>query len=905
MNVKRYAYIALILLVILSVSVVSAADNQANDIISADDKDEIILDEAIDEDVSNINNYDDEILTTENDLEPISEDTSTYSELSNEIGSGGNIELQHKYYTYDSGSTIQITTPGVINGNGAVIDMAGSTIQAFNITASDVTIKNLTIQNANYDDSGGAICFTSSASSCTVENCNFTNNTAGHGGALYFQKTGEVTNCNFTDNNAKHYGGAVSFGRWGSYGNVTNCTFTNNTAHFGGALYFQETGVLTNCNFVKNSADRGGGIFSNGWYTSADTCIFKTDSDKNNVNVVNFPPTLNVDNFTTVFNSGEKITFDLKTNISSLPVTDGNISISIYCKNNDSLVGNYICLSGEEWAVELPVGSYYAIYNTEYIGFEAINRTITITLPDIQYYANVTSVTSNNKTINITAKSNIPDNLFMDAKLLFILPNSDEVTANYSADGTWWAVYTFDDYGDHEVKASYTGYDGVIINNATISIRSDVPINVEDIVIDFGAAANVVVSVPDTINGQKISISVNETSKDVTVENGEAKVEFDALNVGEYLITVEYLGDDRNAANSTTAKLTVNKADSTLAVDNVALDYGESINLTAIAEGATGIAAKIDGKDATVDGYVITIPSLEVGEHTLTVTTIADANHNPVTKTATITVNKLKTKLTASAVTTTYNVAKNLVITLKDSQGKALSGVQLTVNLNGAKKYTTDKKGQVKINVAKLVPKSYTAKISFAGDKNYKAASTTAKVTVKKINTKIAAKAKTFKYEDKTKKYTITLKDNKNKVLKNKKVTLKVNGKTYTAKTNSKGVATFKLNKLTKKGKFNAAITYAGDKYYNKANKKAKLTVKAPAWKTVAKGSKDKATVKKIQQALKDNGYYLTYKGHYLKIDGIYKGCTERSVKEFQKDKKLKVTGKVDYNTAKKLKLVS
>ena len=29
------------------------------------------------------------------------------------------------------------------------------------------------------------------------------------------------------------------------------------------------------------------------------------------------------------------------------------------------------------------------------------------------------------------------------------------------------------------------------------------------------------------------------------------------------------------------------------------------------------------------------------------------------------------------------------------------------------------------------------------------------------------------------------------------------------------------------------------------------------------------------------------------------------SVKQFQKDKKLKVTGKVDYKTAKKLKLVS
>ena len=142
------------------------------------------------------------------------------------------------------------------------------------------------------------------------------------------------------------------------------------------------------------------------------------------------------------------------------------------------------------------------------------------------------------------------------------------------------------------------------------------------------------------------------------------------------------------------------------------------------------------------------------------------------------------------------------------------------------------------------------------------------------------ANAKTFKFEDKTKKYTITLKNNKGKVM-------------------------FKLSKLTKKGKYNAVITYAGDKYYKKATKKAKITVKAPAWKTVAKGSKDKATVKKIQKALKDNGYYLSYKGRYLKIDGIYHTYTERAVKQFQKAKKLKVTGKVDYNTAKKLKIVS
>ena len=298
------------------------------------------------------------------------------------------------------------------------------------------------------------------------------------------------------------------------------------------------------------------------------------------------------------------------------------------------------------------------------------------------------------------------------------------------------------------------------------------------------------------------------------------------------------------------------------------------------------------------------------GEGSATITiSLTSEDYAAADATVNVKVNKIGAKLTAPAVTTTYNVAKNLVITLKNSQGKAISGVQVTVNMGSVKKYTTDKNGQVKIAIGNLVPKTYTAKVSFAENDKYKASSTTAKVVVKKATPKMTAKAKTFKFEDKTKKYTITLKDNKGKALKNKKVALKVKGKTYTAKTNSKGVATFKLSKLTKKDKFNAVISYAGDKCYKKVTKKAKITVKAPkkaksTFTTVSKGSKDKAMVKKIQKALKNNGYYLSYKGRYLKVDGIYHSYTERAVKEFQNDKGLKVTGKVDEKTAKKLKLI-
>ena len=55
---------------------------------------------------------------------------------------------------------------------------------------------------------------------------------------------------------------------------------------------------------------------------------------------------------------------------------------------------------------------------------------------------------------------------------------------------------------------------------------------------------------------------------------------------------------------------------------------------------------------------------------------------------------------------------------------------------------------------------------------------------------------------------------------------LTYNKKTYTAKTNSKGVATFKITKLTKKGKYTATIKYAGSSYYNAKTVKPKITVK-------------------------------------------------------------------------------
>ena len=467
--------------------------------------------------------------------------------------------------------------------------------------------------------------------------------------------------------------------------------------------------------------------------------------------------------------------------------------------------------------------------------------------------------------------------------------------------------------GLHNVIAIYPGDDRYnqsesISKSFNVSnIASGVSVKADNIT--YADKAVIEVTVPADATGN-VTLTIDGKNYTENVSCAKAILIVAGLGAGNYTVNVTYNGDEKYASGSNFTNLEVSKAKTSIKV----IDNGNGNVIVIVSDNVrANVTIKVGNniyEAAAEDGIaIIDLVNETPGTHDIEVICDGDENHTAAYANASITVDKVKTQITANAITTTYNVNKNLVISLKDVKGNPITGVKITVDLNGVKTYTTDEKGKIKVSTKGLTPKTYAAKITFNGNAYYEKSMKSVKVSVKKATPKITAKKKTFKAKTKTKKYKITLKDNTGKAMKKVKVTLKVKGKTYKAKTNSKGKATFKIKKLNKKGKYTAVIKYKGDKNYNKVTKKVKLTVKASkkkksTFKTLSKGSKDKATIKKIQKALKNKGYYITYKGQYLKIDGIYHGHTERSVKEFQHDKGLKVTGKVDEKTAKKLGII-
>ena len=133
--------------------------------------------------------------------------------------------------------------------------------------------------------------------------------------------------------------------------------------------------------------------------------------------------------------------------------------------------------------------------------------------------------------------------------------------------------------------------------------------------------------------------------------------------------------------------------------------------------------------------------------------------------------------MTADAIITTYSVSKDLVITLKDSNGNPIGGLNITVDFNGTKNYTTDTSGQVKISTKGLAANIYDVMISFNGTDNYLNSSNTTTVSIYKESSRVDTKPLTTDYN--VHRYLVVgLKDNEGNPIRNVDAFIEIHGVT-------------------------------------------------------------------------------------------------------------------------------
>ena len=151
----------------------------------------------------------------------------------------------------------------------------------------------------------------------------------------------------------------------------------------------------------------------------------------------------------------------------------------------------------------------------------------------------------------------------------------------------------------------------------------------------------------------------------------------------------------------------------------------------------------------------------------------------------TATSSKVKVNIKANDVKMYYKDGSKFKITLKDNSKKVMKNAKVKIEINGQTyNKVTDSKGTASVNL-NFKSGSYKVITTYAGSGQYEKASVKNTVTVKStIKTDDLTK-----YYKNSKTYSSTFYDKKGKLLKETSVKFKLNGKTYSVKTNKKGIA--------------------------------------------------------------------------------------------------------------------
>ncbi|MEE0939732.1 C1 family peptidase [Methanobrevibacter sp.] len=310
--------------------------------------------------------------------------------------------------------------------------------------------------------------------------------------------------------------------------------------------------------------------------------------------------------------------------------------------------------------------------------------------------------------------------------------------------------------------------------------------------------------------GDVFYVNIKSTAVPILIESRQHYPE----GLSAYLMNGTWVNASDN--NTVCAIKVYTVADDSQIIDNedISVDYAKGkyfsvkvVTTDGHAVAGTSVGFTINGKtiNATTDsGGIAELEIVEV-PGTYVITTVY--NNQTYENNVTVKLDSKNCKAVAENIAVDYASGSHFTVKVVSSDGKvAVAGESVIFIFNGdAITAKTDNKGIAKIKITQT-PGTYTIKTVFNG-KTY-----TNKVTVKQVlkTSKVTVKKTAKKFTLKAK-----LKIN-GKLVKDKLITFKFNGKTYKVKTNSKGIAQKTLNKnvikkLKKGKKYTVKVTYLKD----------------------------------------------------------------------------------------------
>ncbi len=563
------------------------------------------------------------------------------------------------------------------------------------------------------------------------------------------------------------------------------------------------------------------------------------------IDVDKFNSSLEFDCLDIVYGDNLTINVDVFDNGQSSVLLDGMVCVLIDGKEHrSSLNENGSCTFSIEG---LSAGDY--VLNVSYLGNEYFSRSFADKLINVdKLNTNITIIADDiiegqKARIIINAS---PSDIGGFARIV-INNKTYKVYLNHGS--ATYEVRNLND-GDYLVAVYYEGTDNyynssaithfTVYRNITSKEDTFLSIFADNIIVGENQTVEILVG-PGEVYGYGV-LTINNNSFDFYVVNGSANVTLTDLALGDYVISASYNESYYYHASSNITSFSVVKKynDSNFKMD---------VNLSLVRNGLGEVS--VDFKPYTISGnltvgvneYYYLLPfsngftsfniSLVEGSNNLVIYYPGDEDFTYKLYNETFSLSWVYdthiscSSLKVSAVPSAgVKSGEYLTGYLLDSSNNPLASKTIVISFGGSKyKVSTDSKGFFKFQVNIVSAGKYKFNLYFPGDSRFKSCSSIVGVSVLKNKVKFSSPTKKVKKSNSKRKFKIILKTVSKKVLKGRVVYLKINKKTYKAKTSSKGVAVFKLKLANKKKIYKYKATFKGDSGNYKKTFSGKLKV--------------------------------------------------------------------------------